>query len=127
MNAKEMFREKCLIVILNWNGSSDTLSCCESLMQSEGNFDVLIIDNSSSAEQYKTLIDGLNKQAFENKLNITYPDNIIKNYNIDLISTFYANKSNYYVFHSTINHGFAKGCNLGAEFSSYCGYESVLF
>lgn len=39
---------KVLVIILNWNGTEDTLRCLESLRQVEyDNFDVLVIDNGS--------------------------------------------------------------------------------
>lgn len=39
---------KVLIIVLNWNGTEDTLQCLESLRQVEyDNFDTLVIDNGS--------------------------------------------------------------------------------
>ena len=36
------------IIVLNWNGTDDTLACLESLTKAEGHFCVYVIDNGSS-------------------------------------------------------------------------------
>lgn len=36
------------IIVLNWNGTDDTLACLESLIKAEGHFCVYVVDNGSS-------------------------------------------------------------------------------
>lgn len=46
---KEKINEKIYIIILNWNGYSDTIRCVASLLQqSYKNFEILIVDNGST-------------------------------------------------------------------------------
>ncbi|HBL8879828.1 TPA: hypothetical protein LTW56_004640, partial [Enterobacter cloacae] len=67
-------KKKLLIILLNWNGSKDTLACCESIKDIEGfNEDLVnlvIIDNDSNNDSYDYLCDGLEK-LFGQPQNIT--------------------------------------------------------
>ncbi|HBC2613577.1 TPA: glycosyltransferase family 2 protein, partial [Enterobacter hormaechei subsp. hoffmannii] len=48
----------CATIILNWNGSSDTIACIESMNKlQEARTDLVIVDNASSPEEYKILED----------------------------------------------------------------------
>lgn len=47
---------KIHIIILNWNGFSDTLECLESLRKIEyDNYDVVVVDNNSSGDDVKII------------------------------------------------------------------------
>ena len=49
------------IVVLNWNGASDTLACLDSLSQAKGEFVVYVVDNGStdsSLARIQSWIDG---------------------------------------------------------------------
>ncbi|MFZ1301780.1 MAG: glycosyltransferase family 2 protein [Candidatus Microsaccharimonas sp.] len=53
-----------LIVVLNWNGSDDTIDCIESLScQTFKDFQVLVVDNGSKQADYEQLLP-LKKQKF---------------------------------------------------------------
>ena len=46
----------CATIILNWNGSNDTIACIESMNKlQEARTDLVIVDNASSPEEYKIL------------------------------------------------------------------------
>lgn len=48
----------CATIILNWNGSNDTIACIESMNKlQEARTDLVIVDNASSPEEYKILED----------------------------------------------------------------------
>ena len=49
---------KVYIVLLNYNGTKDTIECLESLRKlNYSNYQVLVIDNSSTNEPFETLLD----------------------------------------------------------------------
>ncbi|HGE6932938.1 TPA: glycosyltransferase family 2 protein [Enterobacter cloacae] len=118
--------KKVLIVLLNWNGSQDTLACCESLNSvdniKDGNADILIIDNDSDADSFNLLRAGL-ESIYTVSTEIKISSDLQDSY--DLKSTEAYN--NVFLFSSRINHGFAKGCNLGAKFAESKGYGYILF
>ncbi|MGU5537561.1 glycosyltransferase family 2 protein [Aeromonas caviae] len=116
-----------LIVILNWNGSLDTVACCQSLVMDDGcNADILVIDNGSEDADYDFL-----------KENIPGTIVIPSGYNDDtkvdalFLSRMITDKFNYdtniFLIRSSVNHGFAKGCNIGADYAALMGYEYVMF
>lgn len=119
-------KKKLLIILLNWNGSQDTLACCESIKDvqkfNQGLADIIIIDNDSNMDSYKYLCGGL-EELFGESQEISVSHDLINNYG--LIDTQVCN--NVYLFRCSLNHGFAKGCNLGAEYAEQNGYEYVLF
>jgi GT2 family glycosyltransferase len=44
------------IIILNWNGTNDTVSCLRSILKSDyKNYNIILIDNGSSYENVKKL------------------------------------------------------------------------
>lgn len=117
---------KTLIVILNWNGSQDTLDCCRSLNNipriSHGATDVLIIDNGSTNESIEDIRSGLIEQ-FGKPENYVIASDIKEIYNVSEALSY----GKFYLFCSRINHGFARGCNLGAKHALGQGYEYILF
>lgn len=90
------------IVVVNYNGSIDTLLCVESLMKSNyGNFRIVIVDNASGHESLTTLKRGL---EYYGKLISEKEENICSNGIITLIS-------------SCVNIGFAGGNNIGVRYA----------
>lgn len=54
------------IIVLNYNGFSDTLECLQSLMKSDfSNFVVMVVDNASSGEDVKKLTQEIVDERFE--------------------------------------------------------------
>lgn len=85
--------KSALIVVLNYNGWQETLSCIDAVLkQSYKNFHILLIDNGSKDESIEKLV------AFENNKKITY----IK---------------------EPVNHGFAGGVNIGIKKAIKENYE----
>lgn len=63
------------VLILNWNGNSITIDCVNSVLKSDYlNFNVVIIDNGSSADNVKGLKEyfGENVTILENRVNLGY-------------------------------------------------------
>ncbi|WP_449557208.1 glycosyltransferase family 2 protein [Huaxiibacter chinensis] len=118
--------ENILIIVLNWNGSQDTLDCCESLKSlhsiKQVSADILIIDNNSDLKEYDLLTTGLAKNFGEPKA-LEVPDELISHYGIIENQAY----DNIFLFRSKTNHGFAKGCNLGSKYAEYYNYDYVLF
>ncbi|MFU1633700.1 glycosyltransferase [Aeromonas veronii] len=116
-----------LIVILNWNGSQDTIDCCESLLSinedASVNKEILIIDNNSSEKEFELLTSSFSikntSQLFEESL-------ALLSNKFGIINVINCEK-NITIFRSSINHGFAKGCNIGSIYADMIGYEYILF
>ncbi|WDB75969.1 glycosyltransferase family 2 protein [Escherichia albertii] len=121
-----MCNYKTLVILLNWNGSYDTLECCKSLKQvteiKKREADVFIIDNNSSIEQCDYLKHGLSLEFGEPSL-IYNDDELEKKYCIAEVLKY----KNYYLLCSKSNHGFAKGCNFGVKYALKNKYQNVLF
>ncbi|EIA0234641.1 glycosyltransferase, partial [Escherichia coli] len=123
--------ERLLIVVLNWNGAEVTLDCCKSLLElTSNNYDVLIIDNNSVRGDYIKLELGLKAYScdyFDIKGPQIY-DDLLCEYLIDEIKSYnFISEANFILMRSSINHGFARGCNLGAKYALKNNYENVLF
>lgn len=88
---------KIAVIILNWNGSDDTILCVNSLSsQSYENFDIILIDNGSDTDSLKIL----DTFVAESTVPITY----IKN---------------------KTNLGFAGGVNTGIRYAMEREYDAV--
>jgi hypothetical protein len=103
------------IVILNWNGENDTISCLESFKKSENlRFLPVVVDNGSNSESLNNLKQGcsrlfkeiiyLNEDEIDNSKDLIIE--VINNNQIHDILIFIENFK---------NHGFAKGNNIGAK------------
>lgn len=58
MKKKSLNIPKVIIIILNWNGWSETIECLESLYQIEyQNYDVIVIDNGSKDDSIEKIYD----------------------------------------------------------------------
>ena len=112
------------IIILNWNGWSDTIECIESVFQiNYPNFNVLLIDNNSSDDSNEKI-----KDYAEGQLNVISK---FFNYNPNNkpieISTYINKKSqsqnylhhnkNLILIKNEMNYGFAEGNNIGIRFA----------
>lgn len=53
-------KDKTAIIILNWNGSSDTIETIQSLIFTKCNYDIYLVDNGSKTEDLTSLKEGLN-------------------------------------------------------------------
>lgn len=113
---------KCLIVLLNWNGSKDTISCISSLENdSSNNCDILVLDNASNHDELHILTTHCNRQYSITENNNQLVDGIesIDTYNL-------SSSKKLFIAKSKINHGFAKGCNIGTYFAHENRYELML-
>lgn len=117
---------KTLIVLLNWNGSQDTIDCCRSLTNvkrvSEGSADVLIIDNCSKNESVEFLTAGM-ENLLGDSTEIQISSELKSEYDLHRTVAY----QNFHLFLSGRNHGFARGCNLGSIYAENNLYEYVLF
>ncbi|MGQ3906533.1 glycosyltransferase [Mixta calida] len=115
---------RTLIIVLNWNGTEDTLACLESLSNiKDTKFDILLIDNNSEPHQFNLLKD-----------NILYPNCQSHSFILQDYGSFFSS-INYYI-HNEIkifvarakdNYGFARSCNFGAELAHQNHYKYILF
>lgn len=53
-------KDKTAIIILNWNGSKDTIETMQSLISTKCDYDIYLVDNGSKAEDLTILKHGLN-------------------------------------------------------------------
>ncbi|NJD00909.1 glycosyltransferase [Candidatus Erwinia dacicola] len=118
---------KCLFILLNWNGTEDTLACCESLAQDNELYDVLIIDNASDEMKYNMLFEGMHNIAYEIKDVQPDVNGLLGRYEIEVVIFFKNRNKNFTLIRSSVNHGFAKGCNLGTLYAAEKNYEYILF
>jgi len=114
------------IIILNWNGESDTTECLKSIKESENNrFLPVVIDNGSKVESLNTLKKECS-QLFENIL-YTTREKLDNSHNlvIDLISS--SNLKETLIFiENNENLGFAKGNNIGIKIAKILDTEWVM-
>lgn len=111
-------KEEVYIVLLNYNGASDTMACIHSLLQLQtaSSFKIVVVDNSETMNNFELL----QQFAFEN--------------NLRSISFIEENQSTYQneeliLIKSKKNQGFAAGNNIGIRFSlqqKNCAYLWIL-
>ena len=112
-----MVNPRVAIIILNWNGWSDTIECIESVYQiTYPNYQVIIVDNNSSDNSIKKI-----KEYAKGELNVESkffnytPHNKpieIAQYDEDLI-----NDKQLILIKNRNNYGFAEGNNIGTIFA----------
>ncbi|MCL1133021.1 glycosyltransferase family 2 protein [Shewanella hafniensis] len=123
-----MNKKSILIAILNWNGSNDTIECCNSLSKlvniKDFNFLFLILDNASTSEDFEFLklnlpgfING-DIRSISNGEVLLEQNEVIEAYTYD---------SGYFLLRSKVNHGFAKGCNIMADLALNLEYDYIVF
>lgn len=122
---------RTLIILLNWNGASLTLDCCDSLSKlTLLSYDVLIIDNYSEIADYLKLNAGLQEisSSIDKFCSNDTQKQLNNTYMIDEIKSFLINTDiKIMLARSLINHGFARGCNFGALFANILNYSYILF
>lgn len=116
------------IIILNWNGWTDTIECLESLFQIDyPNYNVIVVDNNSQDQSINKIIDYCSgeikiKSNFFKYNNSNKPITVIEydkaeSYeNPNLINTLPSNKK-LFLIKNHLNHGFAEGNNIGMKFA----------
>ena len=118
-------KSKCATIILNWNGSTDTIACIKSIIDNpEDQTDLIIIDNNSDCEQYNTLreyIFGLS--VVDTFANPSFPNNA----EVEQSDLFHKRSLKIYLIRMKTNYGFSKACNAGAYLAEQLGYQYILF
>ncbi|MEI6123839.1 MAG: glycosyltransferase family 2 protein [Bacteroidota bacterium] len=107
-NKQQAFAPSIAIIILNWNGYTDTIACLESLAHCNyPNFEIILVDNASvdnSITIIKEHITEYNCHATAKKFKITESNQTHASTPEFIPLTFIENDENY---------GFAKGNNIG--------------
>ncbi|TCV10492.1 hypothetical protein EDC17_103224 [Sphingobacterium alimentarium] len=115
------------IIVLNWNGWSDTKLCLESIVSNSksDNFRVILVDNGSQSEEIETI------EEYCRKTYKVYVSDIKENFlspNYQLGEDFIVNggKDKLIFIKNNENLGFAKGNNIAVEFVQNLGGQYVL-
>lgn len=112
------------IVILSWNDPVNTFELVSSIVKSDyNNYDIIIVDNNSSVDNFNNLLDQLNKNNYQYKL-VLENEISIKKENL---------YKNIYVIRSTEiadikyaeNLGVSRGYNKGINFALKNNYDFV--
>lgn len=109
------------IIIINWNGSNDTIECIESIFLSEEKeFDLIIVDNGSSSVDYAKLLNYCkgkflvvnciagNEEKFKKIDNLNFANHVVT------------------IIENEENLGFAIANNIGIGFSLKNGADKIL-
>ena len=112
------------IIILNWNGWLDTVECLESIYNlNYSNYQVIVVDNNSSDDSIQKINDytmgklEVKSNFFKYDPNDKPIEIIPYNGKNTEISKFSNHNKQLILIKNDINHGFAKGNNIGIEFS----------
>ncbi len=106
---------KVYILILNWNGWKDTLSCLESIFNcTYSNFQILIIDNASTDDSLQ-LIEKWFKDQKQLYLKIIDEVQALKQEESIPIQESY-NKQRITIIQNNHNYGYAGGNNIGIKY-----------
>lgn len=110
---------KICVIILNYNGTEDTLECIESVLkhQNSNNIKYYILDNGSTLEAKNQLVMGLKKLLNRNLLITTFKefDNQIHN-----------SPQQFQLILSDENYGFARGNNMCLKIAMKESFEYFL-
>lgn len=107
----------CATIILNWNGSNDTIACIESMNKlQEARTDLVIVDNASSPEEYKILEDYFESFVLCAEIPAMKMENEVA---FTSIKKFQKDNLFIYLISAETNYGFSKSCNAGAYFASF--------
>ncbi|WP_306544549.1 glycosyltransferase [Malikia spinosa] len=119
---KKNMTKKILILILNWNGWEDTISCCESLSKDDNtDFEVLIFDNGSTNDSVKKIKDYLNESnATESKENFSLYNQLVE------VNIFNHKNRIFRLISFSENLGFARGCNASAEYAKAHSFDEIM-
>ncbi|GET29337.1 glycosyltransferase [Prolixibacter sp. SD074] len=112
------------IIILNWNGEKDTISCLRSIKQTKTeSFIPVIVDNGSKIESLATLKNECN-QLYRNILYI--PRDAINNSKSEIIKNVEKQNDLLIFIENNENLGFAKGNNIGIEIAKHLNSNWVM-
>lgn len=115
---------KLYIVIVNYNGFSDTVECLGSLLNStDQNFQIFIIDNSEEVNEYNSLIKWANTEI-PNQITTNFPDLVfpethkpLDNIALSEHELLEQKWNNQFVFvKAKKNNGFAAANNIGLRY-----------
>lgn len=104
------------IILLNWNGASDTIACLESLSRAEGDFFVVVADNGSTDDSLVRL-----QQWLQNR-------GVSASVSLDGSSALQSSRNPFecYLLPLGENYGFAKGNNKAIHFASSKNPDSYM-
>ena len=100
-------QRKLGIIILNWNGTEDTIECLQSLKTAPNYCDIFVLDNNSTEENYQNLLKYVEDGPYSYK--VVSDDN----FKADIVDD-----ARLYFIKSKENLGFAKGNNFVAKIIS---------
>jgi GT2 family glycosyltransferase len=113
MNTKYLPNEPVNIILLNFNGSTDTIECINSIMLSDyDNIEITIVDNNSSTHDFNILSQYIN-DSFRNLYVYEFTD---LNFHLTKKIGFSNLETRINLIRSNQNLGFANANNLGIDF-----------
>ena len=113
------------VIILNWNGTKDTIECLQSFKAvTYDNYQLILVDNGSEPEKLQELKDWCNLN-YKRIYNYTRIQTENKEYVCNLTSDIYE-KNSLIIIENGENLGFAAGNNVAIRFSLALGYEYTL-
>lgn len=111
----EINMKELALIILNWNGTNDTIECIQSISKNKmSNYDVYVLDNGSNTEEFTLL----KKWYSDNYQQDVYA---LEDYTSNVVL-----KDNVIMLYSKSNLGFSKGNNEVAK-RIFNDYENILF
>ncbi|WP_345969907.1 glycosyltransferase family 2 protein [Sulfurimonas sp. HSL1-6] len=109
---------KVAVVLLNYKGSEDTISCLHSLQKvTYPNYRVVVIDNDSPDDSMKQIQDYLQSQI---------PDDLVVFKSLDEAMSRSDSCAKYTLLQSGQNGGYGYGNNVGIQFALHNGADYVL-
>jgi GT2 family glycosyltransferase len=112
------------IIILNWNGWSDTVECLESIYHiNYPNYQIIVVDNNSSDDSIKKIIDytlgklEVKSNFFKYDPNDKPIETAIYSKEYSEIKKFSNPHEQLILLKNDLNYGFAEGNNIGIEFT----------
>lgn len=104
------------IVVLNWNGWKDTLSCLDSLIELNYNeYKIVVCDNNSSNDSVKRITDWYESKKDSHPYLVDADYQYLDSSNLDSFSS--QAKKGFYLIQTGSNLGFAGGNNVGLRFA----------
>ncbi|HAJ2684103.1 glycosyltransferase family 2 protein [Klebsiella quasipneumoniae] len=104
------------IVVLNWNGWKDTLSCLDSLIElSYNEYKIVVCDNNSSNDSVKRITDWYESKKDSHPYLVDADYQYLDLSNLDSFSS--QAKKGFYLIQTGSNLGFAGGNNVGLRFA----------